>query len=151
MRTGKKLTLFVLCLFLGLGLIAFVLFGPPQVLAKSSMPSFCAGCHVMEAEFEAWAHTGAHRGIKCVDCHLPNQNRAVHYLWKSIDGAKDVIVFYSGTISERIVVSDHGEEVLQANCIRCHSSTVAMINTERPCWSCHRYLQHRASGAIEIL
>jgi cytochrome c nitrite reductase small subunit len=151
MGLKKSFVVATLLLLAGAAFVVFILFGPPQVLAKSSTPDFCSGCHVMEAEFAAWAHTGAHRGIKCVDCHLPNQNRAIHYLWKSIDGMKDVAFFYSGKVSEHIAISTHGGEVLQTNCIRCHSSTVAMINTERPCWSCHRYLQHRRSGAIETL
>lgn len=148
---GKKRLALVVLLLAAAALTAFVLFGPPQVLARSSTPDFCSGCHVMEAEYEAWAHTGAHRGIKCVDCHLPNQNKGVHYLWKSIDGLKDAVVFYSGKVSDQIVVSEHGREVIQANCIRCHGTAVSMIAHDRPCWGCHRGLQHRRSGAIETL
>ena len=147
----RKKQLLLLLLLLALFGIAFLLFGPPQVLARTSTPDFCAGCHVMESQFEAWAHTGAHRRIQCVDCHLPNQNQAVHYLWKSIDGLKDAALFYSGQVSERTVITAHGAKVLQANCLRCHQGTVAMVDQERPCWSCHRYLQHRSSGAIETL
>ena len=147
---GRK-AIAILVLLGGLGFAAFLLFGPPQVLARTSTPDFCSSCHVMEAEFEAWAHTGAHRRIQCVDCHLPNENRAAHYLWKSIDGLKDAVMFYSGQVSDRITVSGHGQEVLQSNCVRCHAAAVAMIDTERDCWSCHRFLQHRKGGAIETL
>lgn len=148
---GRKKLIAVLALAGAAALAAFVLFGPPQVLARSSTPDFCAGCHVMESQYEAWAHTGAHRGIQCVDCHLPNQNKAVHYLWKSIDGIKDAVVFYSGKVSDRIAISGHGRDVLQANCIRCHGTAVSMIAQDRPCWECHRGLQHRRSGAVETL
>ena len=130
---------------------AFAMFGPPHLLARSSEPNFCAGCHVMEAEFQAWAHTGAHRNIKCVDCHLPNHNMAMHYIWKSIDGFKDAWMFYSGKVTDRIILTDHGREVLQANCIRCHETTVSMISTDRDCWGCHRGVQHRRSGTIDTL
>lgn len=130
---------------------AYALFGPPNVLARSSEPDFCSSCHVMEAHFEAWAHTGAHRRIKCVDCHLPNQNQAAHYLWKSIDGLKDAVLFYSGRVSDNIQLTDHGRKVLQANCIRCHETTVFRIDAGRECWGCHRHLQHRRSGAIETI
>ena len=144
--------------FLWLGLAAagavvaaFVLVGPPRVLARSSEPGFCAGCHVMEAQFDAWAHVGAHRRIKCVDCHLPNQNLAMHYIWKSIDGLKDAVFFYSGQVSDDIVLTRHGKQVLQANCIRCHETTVSMIDATRDCWKCHRGIQHRRSGTIQTL
>ncbi|MDY0268918.1 cytochrome c nitrite reductase small subunit [Trichloromonas sp.] len=130
---------------------AFVMFGPPKMLARSSQPDFCAGCHVMEAQYDAWAHVGAHRNIKCVDCHLPNQNATVHYIWKSIDGLKDAVLFYSGQVSDDIELTGHGRKVLQANCIRCHETTVSMIDDTRDCWKCHRGVQHQTSGTIQTL
>ncbi|MFW6324977.1 MAG: cytochrome c nitrite reductase small subunit [Desulfovibrionales bacterium] len=125
----------------------FVAFGPPKLMAKTETPGFCSSCHVMQSQYEAWFHVGAHRSIKCVDCHLPHDNIPVYYLWKSIDGMKDVIVFYSGRTPEYIHVSDRGREFVQSNCIRCHSERVAMINQERDCWDCHRFLQHNLAGA----
>ncbi len=139
---------------LGIAAIAAVLFllhGPPKLLAKSESPDFCSRCHVMQAEYESWAHEGAHRREKCVDCHLPNDNTAVHYVWKSIDGMKDVMFFYSGMVPEHITLTSHGAKVLQANCIRCHESTVEYINHDRKCWECHRRLMHRRSGSIETV
>jgi cytochrome c nitrite reductase small subunit len=129
----------------------FLMLGPPGLLAKSEAPDFCAGCHVMEAEYDAWSHAGAHRRNLCVDCHLPNRNMAVHYIWKSIDGMKDTLAFYSGRVPERIMISDHGREVVQDNCIRCHESTVAHIDQTRPCWQCHRRIAHRGSGQMLTL
>ena len=129
----------------------FLALGPPGLLAKSETPAFCAGCHVMQDQYDAWSHAGAHRREMCVDCHLPNGNKAVHYVWKSIDGMKDVLAFYSGRVPERIVVSSHGQEVLQSNCIRCHESAVAHIDHERLCWKCHRRVAHRGSGQIQTL
>ncbi len=129
----------------------FVLLGPPKMLAKSDAPRFCASCHVMEAEYQAWSHEGAHRRKQCVDCHLPNENVAIHYVWKSLDGLKDVAFFYSGTVPEHIELTSHGAKVLQANCIRCHASTVEFVNHERRCWECHRRLMHTRSGLIETL
>ncbi len=128
--------------------VPFLLFGPPKLLAKSESPDFCAGCHTMQAEYEAWAHTGAHRRKLCVDCHLPNDNLALHYVWKSLDGAKDIALFYSGMAREQAAISAHGREVLQANCLRCHRSTAEFIDPGRPCWECHRRLQHRRSGVL---
>ncbi|MBI4823829.1 MAG: cytochrome c nitrite reductase small subunit [Nitrospirae bacterium] len=127
----------------------FLLFGPPKLMAKTAEPDFCVGCHVMEAEYEAWIHTGAHRREKCVECHLPDENTTAHYLWKSIDGLKDVVVFYSGRVPERVSLTQHGEKVLHANCVRCHESTVMLIDHERQCWKCHRRIAHKHSGLIE--
>jgi len=133
----------------GLAVVAVGLFlalGPPRLLAKSESPDFCASCHVMEAQFEAWFHQGAHKRIRCVDCHLPNDNLAGHYVWKSIDGLKDVVVFHSGHVPDDIRISEHGRAVVQANCIRCHATAVEMINQERSCFDCHRRVMHKLTG-----
>lgn len=130
-------------------LALFILLGPPQLLAKSESPQFCASCHVMEDQHSAFMHSGAHRRNKCVDCHLPNDNVAMHYIWKSIDGMKDVLFFQSGHVPERITLSDHGAKVVKANCIRCHSELVSQMDTSRNCWSCHRRITHTGTGSIE--
>ena len=130
-------------------LALFILLGPPQLLAKSESPEFCASCHVMEDQHSAFMHSGAHRRNKCVDCHLPGDNVAMHYIWKSIDGMKDVLFFHSGHVPERITLSDHGAKVVKANCIRCHSELVSQMDTSRNCWSCHRRITHTGTGSIE--
>jgi cytochrome c nitrite reductase small subunit len=124
----------------------FVSFGPPQLLARTETPLFCSSCHVMQSQYEAWFHVGAHRSIRCVDCHLPHQNMPAYYLWKSIDGMKDVMIFYSGRVPETIEISQRQERVVQTNCIRCHEARVEMIDQQRRCWDCHRFLQHKLAG-----
>lgn len=149
-KRGKTFTI-IASLGGALAILLFLLFGPPQLLAKSDQPTFCVQCHVMESEYEAWSHAGAHRRKTCVDCHLPNGSAGVHYVWKSVDGIKDVLMFYSGTVPERIRLTAHGEKVLQANCIRCHEQTVSLINHERNCWECHRRIMHTRSGAMQTI
>jgi len=149
--SGKVMKLLLVAGGGGLVLVLFLFLGPPKLLAKSERPDFCKGCHVMESNYEAWAHSGAHRRKKCVDCHLPNNNVGIHYIWKSIDGLKDVLFFYSGKVPERIGLTSHGEKVLQANCIRCHEDATELINHGRKCWGCHRRIAHKLSGAIETL
>lgn len=128
----------------------FVMLGPPKLLAKSESPDFCASCHVMETQHTAFMHAGAHRRFKCVDCHLPNDNLASHYIWKSIDGMKDVLFFNSGHVPERITLSEHGAKVVKANCIRCHETLVSQMDTSRNCWSCHRRITHTGTGALAV-
>ncbi len=154
MGKGKKrkgLLSLLIVLGAGLALSLFFMLGPLQLLAKSNQPDFCVRCHVMEAQFHAWSHTGAHRRKICVDCHLPNQNKAIHYAWKAIDGMKDVLIFYSGRVPDQIKITAHGKDVLQANCIRCHETTVQMIDHRRPCWECHRRIAHKRSGTISTI
>ena len=150
-KSKKIVQYLAIIIVAGAAVSFFQLLGPPKLLARSESPIFCGGCHVMDSEFEAWSHAGAHRRKKCVDCHLPNQNMAFHYIWKSIDGIKDVGFFFSGLAPERIKITEHGKKVLQANCVRCHETTVGMINQERPCWDCHRRIAHKRTGAIQTL
>jgi cytochrome c nitrite reductase small subunit len=149
--SGKVIKLLVVAGGAGIALLLFLALGPPKLLARSSSPEFCSGCHTMESNYEAWSHAGAHRRGTCVDCHLPNENRGAHALWKTISGLKDAAMFYSGRVPDHIKITAHGKEVLQANCIRCHETTVMFINHERRCWECHRRISHKRTGAMATL
>jgi len=127
----------------------FAAFGPPGLYAKSESPEFCGSCHVMQPEYEAWFHAGAHRRIKCVDCHLPNDNFVQHLTWKALDGLKDFTAFHMGRVSDNMQISDHGAKVVLGNCQRCHAETISRIHEDRRCWDCHRRLSHKRTGAIE--
>jgi len=146
-RRGLRIVLLAGALALAVAL--FLAVGPPQLLAKSETPDFCASCHLHESHYEAWFHQGAHRRKACVDCHLPNDSLPEHYVWKSIDGMKDLMLFHSGRVPDDIRITEHGRKVVQQNCIRCHEQTVEMINQERSCTDCHRRLVHKRSGGIE--
>jgi len=146
-RPGLFRLILVVCLA-GAAAGAFAAFGPPKLLEKSESPEFCASCHVMEAEYEAWFHEGAHRRKKCVECHLPGDSVAAHYFWKSIDGMKDEFVFNSGLVPVDIKISEHGRATVQANCVRCHETAVDRIDQTRSCTDCHRRLVHMKSGLV---
>jgi len=150
-RFMKKSSILSISIFSGILLIPLVLFGKQDSQGTSDASSYCIRCHVMQSEYEAWVHSGAHRRKECVDCHLPNENQTVHYLWKAIDGMKDLIVFHSGKIPEQIKISSHGEKVLQSNCVRCHETTVMLMDQERKCWNCHRRITHLHTGITETL
>lgn len=144
----RKILAYVLIaavIVVGLGI--FAAFGPPGLYAKSESPEFCGSCHVLQPEYEAWFHSGHHL-IKCIDCHLPNNNLANHLLWKTIEGVKDSIAFHTGRVSETIHISDHGAAVVDSNCRRCHADLVSQIKENRRCWDCHRRISHKRTGTI---
>ena len=145
MHLRSKKIIFAIILLGGAGGL-FAMFGPPKLMARTETPDFCASCHVMESQYEAWFHTGAHRSIRCIDCHLPHENIGAYYTWKSIDGMKDVFVFYSGRVPEMITLSKHGKKTVQSNCSRCHATIVEKIDQSRNCWECHRWLKHSLAG-----
>jgi cytochrome c nitrite reductase small subunit len=143
----KKFSLLALVVLALGGLLAgFVAFGPPGLYAYSATPEFCNSCHVMNSRYEAWFHNGAHRRIKCVDCHLPNDTAVNHFMAKMLDGGQEALLFHSGRVSEPIRLSAHGAKVLRENCLRCHTETMARVNEERNCWFCHRSLSHLLTG-----
>ena len=151
MSRGKKkifLCLLVLAIILLMGGI-FLAFGPPGLYAKSETPEFCGSCHVLNLEYEAWFHSGAHQRIKCVDCHLPNDTLAHHLVWKTLDGVKDAVKFHTGMVSEPIRISSRGAAVVLDNCRRCHHELISRIKEERQCWDCHRRMSHKSTGAVE--
>ncbi len=107
----KKFLLYVLIVAAIVAVLGdIVAFGPPGLYAKSESPEFCGSCHVLQPEYEAWFHSGAHQNIKCVDCHLPNNNLANHLIWKTLDGVKDSLAFHTGRVSETIRISEHGAD-----------------------------------------
>ena len=124
----------------------FALFGPPRMIELTESPQFCALCHANQNG--DWLHS-AHRREKCIDCHLPNNNFANHYIWKSIDGGKDVFFHFSGLgDGNDTSLTPRGRKVLQANCVRCHVNMVSHIDGKRSCIDCHRALSHRRTAPI---
>ncbi len=146
----KRFLLYVLVALVAVAAAGFfAAFGPPGLYAKSESPEFCGSCHVLQPEYEAWFHSGAHQQIKCIDCHLPNGNLAQHLFWKSVEGVKDSLAFHTGFVSEPIRISERGAATVLDNCRRCHAEIVSRINEDRRCWDCHRSISHKRTGAIQ--
>jgi cytochrome c nitrite reductase small subunit len=119
----------------------------PKLVSMTDTTVFCSSCHVMSAEYEDWFYSGMHRQIKCVDCHLPNDGVINHYMWKGIDGLKDVVYFYTGIVAEEIHSTKHAKKAIKENCVRCHEEMVSRISTDNlKCWECHRSAYHNRSG-----
>ncbi len=129
--------------------------------------STCNNCHVMDAQYENWYH-GAHADVAvCADCHLPHQNIVSYYLFKGYSGMKDVVSFTLKLYPPAIRATAQTDEIIQANCIRCHQDTVEGILSypqpfvaaqagtfisaqestfDRNCWDCHRTTAHGPRG-----
>jgi cytochrome c nitrite reductase small subunit len=134
-------------------LIALVVFGrvtnAPSYLGHE--PSTCNNCHVMDAEYEGWFHAAHAKVSVCTDCHLPHQNIASYYLYKGYSGMRDVYSFTFKTYPAAIRATKQTDDIVQANCIRCHRDTVENILADpqpldRYCWECHRSTAHGESG-----
>ena len=124
---------------------AYMLFGPARMIELTEAPIFCAVCHTNQDQ--DWLHS-AHRAERCIECHLPNDNAANHYLWKALDGGKDVFFHFSGLgDGNDTELTAHGKKVLQANCLRCHTEMVSRVDGKRSCAACHRPMRHRLTAA----
>jgi cytochrome c nitrite reductase small subunit len=134
-------------------LIALGIFGwaanAPSYLGHD--PSTCNNCHVMDAQYEGWFHAAHENFAACTDCHLPHQNIASYYLYKGYSGMRDVVSFTLKTYPAAIRATQQTDEIVQANCIRCHEDTVENILADpqpldRHCWDCHRSSAHGQRG-----
>uniref|UniRef100_A0A7V5XGY2 Cytochrome c-type protein n=1 Tax=Thermodesulfobacterium geofontis TaxID=1295609 RepID=A0A7V5XGY2_9BACT len=121
-----------------------------RLIAKTNLPKYCASCHVMEEQYLSLIKGGLHNSLKCVDCHLPHDSKINFYFWETVNGGKDLIIFYSGRVSDPIKASAHTKKTLQKNCIRCHEGMVSRITiSDKKCWDCHKRTSHKQAGLRE--
>lgn len=147
MYSSKKKSLFI-SLWFFIIVIAFSGLFFKRLIVYTESPQFCIKCHSMQEQYDAWKHS-VHKNFKCIDCHLPNDNLANHYLWKAIDGTKDLVSQTFGFKEWwKIHISNHGRKILQLNCIRCHEGLVMHINKNRNCIDCHKNISHKRTAFI---
>jgi cytochrome c nitrite reductase small subunit len=146
----KKVALFIglVILLAALGIFAWVTDAPTYLGHESST---CNNCHVMDAQYENWYHASHERLTNCADCHLPHQNIVSYYLYKGYSGMRDVYSFTFKTYPDAIRATEQTDEIIQANCIRCHNDTVENILAgpqpfDQNCWGCHRSVAHGPRG-----
>jgi cytochrome c nitrite reductase small subunit len=148
MPSKWTLTIGTAVLLFALGVFGWVT-NAPSYLGHD--PSACNTCHVMDAEYEGWFHVVHERFAVCTDCHLPHQNLASYYLYKGYSGMRDVYSFTFKTYPAAIRATHQTDEIVQANCIRCHTEAVgSILSGEQPfdryCWDCHRSVAHGDRG-----
>jgi cytochrome c nitrite reductase small subunit len=113
-------------------------------------PVTCNNCHVMDAVYENWVH-GSHRSwAVCSDCHTPHAFIPKYFV-KAQSGFRHVSAFTLGHLPDAIRARQSSLEVLQENCIRCHTDTVEDIiagpmTFDRYCFDCHRSTAHGERG-----
>lgn len=113
-------------------------------------PTTCNNCHVMDVVYEGWYHAGHRASATCVECHTPHAFIPKYFV-KAKSGMNHVFYFTTGMIPDPIRAKQSTDEIIQANCIRCHSETVSMVadgqaSAGRYCFSCHRDVAHGPRG-----
>ncbi|MEK7327477.1 MAG: cytochrome c nitrite reductase small subunit [Chloroflexota bacterium] len=138
------------------GLVALIIVaGTLMVVSDFSVylgndPTACNNCHVMDAAYEGWYHGGHKLWAECNDCHTPH-DLIPKYFVKARSGFNHVTAFTLGEIPNAIRAKESSREIIQENCIRCHSETVSNIadgqmDAERYCFECHRDVAHGERG-----
>ncbi|MBC9784576.1 NapC/NirT family cytochrome c [Heliobacterium chlorum] len=114
-------------------------------------PELCILCHVMRPHYESWYHS-AHRNMVCNECHTPH-NFVGKYFTKARAGIVDTWVYFIGPMPAQFRAKPHTVEILQDNCIRCHTEVISRIGDTRHnggtyCFSCHRDVPHGIQTGI---
>ncbi len=137
--SGGKWFLPALAFFAGI----FVLAGTQFSISATDKPEFCGNCHVMSEA--VWTHKqSVHAKQACNDCHLPHNSVAAMLPYKAKVGVNDIVVNTFMDVDDRIAATPEMKQVIKANCVRCHYSTVMDVNMDvkEYCTDCHRSVPH---------
>ena len=120
----------------------------------SDRPEACVNCHIMAPQYATWVHSSHREWSHCNDCHVPHNNVVNKYYFKAKDGLRHATIFTLRKEPQVIHIKHAGREVVQENCIRCHTELINNIKvaaiqpdfhgsrTDRLCWDCHREVPH---------
>jgi len=136
------------------GLGFYILYISNVTSYLSDDPKTCVNCHVMGPQYATWFHSAHRENASCNDCHIPHDNIFNTYFFKAKDGLRHATVFTQHAEPQVIRIKKEGQEVVQQNCIRCHTNLItdskllAKTDTyqherkEKQCWTCHRETPH---------
>lgn len=116
-------TLLAIAAGLLMGLGAFTFYYGEGFSYLSKNPKACANCHVMNHQYDNWIASGHHHVATCNDCHLP-ANLILKYLTKVRNGWNHSLAFTLEHFHEPIRIKGFNQDILQANCERCHESLI---------------------------
>jgi cytochrome c nitrite reductase small subunit len=142
----------------GLGIFIIDISNAPSYISDD--PRTCINCHVMFPQYASWQHSSHFRVASCNDCHVPHDNYFRKYLFKASDGLRHSLWFTMRWEPQVIHIKEAGRNVVQENCIRCHSDRVDMVSLVEVtgdnnlkgqghvCWECHRETPHGTVGSL---
>ena len=110
--------------------------------------AFCSGCHTMDSASWTFKNSG-HAKLACNDCHAP-ANLAAKIPFKMASGSNDIWNTVTKNIPDVIHANKQHKDVIQANCVRCHTPTIEKVdmNVKPYCADCHRSVPHKSRTPI---
>ena len=142
------------------GLAAFVVYISKAPSYLSDNPETCINCHVMNTQYNDWAHSSHRNVATCNDCHVPHSNLVAKYLFKAQDGLRHATIFTLRKEPQVIRIREAGREAVQSNCIRCHGRLTGFEYLgsilpnfknhlqQRQCLECHRETPHSRVNSL---
>ncbi len=112
----------------------------------STDPKACVNCHIMRPQYDGWQKASHHAAATCADCHLP-ADFPDKYLAKAENGWSHSRAFTMQGFPEPIGITPKNEEILHANCLRCHGGmlneqSIASTEGAPRCVHCHDAVGH---------
>lgn len=145
-------------MIMGAAGVAFGLAGYVAVISNAASylsddPKACINCHIMDPEYATWERSSHGRVTVCNDCHVPHDSVFRKYLFKAKDGSRHSWLYTFRKEKQVIEAIPESKEVIQANCVRCHSEVVsetklAVHGSERSCTDCHREVPHGRTHSL---
>lgn len=129
------------------GVVAVLIAG--ATVEVTDRRAFCGMCHTMAPH--AWTHyNSTHAQFNCGECHLPS-NLVAKLPYKAQIGLYDLFVEVTGTKPSTMHADAKMKDVIQANCIRCHQSTIADVamDVKQFCTDCHKSIPHQPKMPID--
>lgn len=142
----RKWKLFLLAFVCGVGSVLVA----NATIDYTDQRMFCSQCHSMEGV--AVTHSNStHAQFSCNECHTP-ANLVAKLPYKAKVGMHDIFVTFTGTVPSTIHATDEMKEVVKANCIRCHASTISTVAMDvKPfCVDCHKSVPHQSKLPISF-
>ncbi|WP_291320022.1 NapC/NirT family cytochrome c [Desulfonatronospira sp.] len=140
---GKATVLAALLVGVALTLVAGFTF------SHTDQAQFCGSCHVMYEPVRTHQQS-PHAKLDCNECHAPHpaMPKAVFKAWA---GTKDIYKNTFGEVGDIIRPSDRTRDVVNRNCINCHSMTGLNVDADVAkdrCTDCHRQVPHLRSTPV---
>lgn len=144
MQTTNKWFLVSIVLILGI----FFYSGSSLAMKSTDQASFCSSCHVMNQQTRTY-YDSTHASISCNECHAPQQTGA-KLLFKTVAGTSHVTKNISGDVRDVIHTTLNTKEVVNQNCLSCHTMTNknVVLDAKKYCTDCHRQIPHSRKNPI---
>lgn len=97
------------------GILIVLVFSTIGITWGTSLPKFCATCHIMKPEFATW-QASSHSQVDCTTCHV--DPGLISALKHKVVVAKELYMYFAKTYELPIQMT---EKIPDSRCLQCHS------------------------------